>query len=94
LFTAGTSVALASSRSAQDMDNTSRTITDNSSGPRDGSGDVADLTSRTSAPHGKVHDAAGASTDNNNDRSTGGAAPAPARQPHLGWQSLLPGSIQ
>ena len=32
---------------------------------------------------------------NGNDRSAAASsAPAPAARPHLGWQSLLPGSIQ
>lgn len=48
------------------------------------------------------HDSSGASNDgttstsrNGNDRSAAASsAPAPATRPHLGWQSLLPGSIQ
>ena len=95
LFTVGSSAATASSRSAQDLDNASHAIADTPSTPRDGSSDVTDLTSRNSAPRNPVHDAAGNSPGIGNDHSgNGGSAPPPVRQPHLGWQSLLPGSIQ
>lgn len=58
-----------------------------------------------SSEPGLVHDSAPHSTGNDSrkgvsnssvpDRSAGDIAPpAHAQQPHLGWQSLLPGSIQ
>ncbi len=40
-------------------------------------------------------DTATGTSSNGNDRSgAASSAPAPAPRPHLGWQSLLPGSIQ
>lgn len=40
-------------------------------------------------------DATNSTSHNSNDRSgAASSAPAPAPRPHLGWQSLLPGSIQ
>lgn len=40
-------------------------------------------------------EAAAGTARNGNDRSgAASSAPAPAPRPHLGWQSLLPGSIQ
>ncbi len=38
--------------------------------------------------------AAGTSHNGNDHSGTASSAPAPAPRPHLGWQSLLPGSIQ
>ncbi|HWU77387.1 MAG TPA: hypothetical protein VN043_12855 [Rhodanobacter sp.] len=40
-------------------------------------------------------ESAGSSSSNGNDRSTGvSPAPTSTQRTHLGWQSLLPGSIQ
>ena len=56
-------------------------------------GDVVD-TSRGGGAIGSG-DATNSTSHNSNDRSgAASSAPAPAPRPHLGWQSLLPGSIQ
>jgi hypothetical protein len=97
LCIAGTGGAVASSRSTQDLDNATRavTVTDSTSGQRDGVGDVTELTARNSAPRTSTPDASSSGANNGSDHAgTSGSAPAPVRQPHLGWQSLLPGSIQ
>jgi hypothetical protein len=97
LCIAGTGGAVASSRSSQDLDNATRTVTvtDSTSSQRDGSGDVTELTARNSAPRIGTPDATSNSPGNNSDHAgSSGSATAPVRQPHLGWQSLLPGSIQ
>jgi len=56
-----------------------------------GSGDVP-------APLGDepAHDTSATSSHRNGDDRSGGSTPAPAHHSrlHLGWQSLLPGSIQ
>ena len=56
-------------------------------------GDVLDMN------HGSSGSAGGSATSgtprDSNDRSgAASSAPVPAPRPHLGWQSLLPGSIQ
>ncbi|HEY0198157.1 MAG TPA: hypothetical protein VGC19_06390 [Rhodanobacter sp.] len=95
LCIAGSGGAMASSWSAQDMGNATRTVTDSSSSQRDGAGDVTELTARNGIPRANTRDTTGNSPSGNNDHTgSGDSAPAPIRQPHLGWQSLLPGSIQ
>jgi hypothetical protein len=95
LCIAGSGTAMASSRGGQDVDNSSRSVSDNSGSQRDGSGDITDLTAHNSAPRSTTQDN-NSSTPSSSDHSTGGggSAPPPVRQPHRGWQSLLPGSIQ
>ncbi|HEY8682776.1 MAG TPA: hypothetical protein VIM06_06350, partial [Rhodanobacter sp.] len=59
-----------------------------------GGGDVLGL-NRDCPQHSTSSDTSGSNSGNSNDRSGGAAsAPVPTRQRHLGWQSLLPGSIQ
>lgn len=90
----GTGSAMASTQGGQDVDNTTRTVSDSAS-QRDGSGDVSDLTARNSAPRTATRDTGTNAPVSNSDHSgSSGSAPPPVRQPHLGWQSLLPGSIQ
>jgi len=87
--------AAATSLDTQEQDSSSHAVTDNT-GSHDGgnsntSGDALGLTR-----DGTPHSSASSSTSSSSNDRTGGAttAPAPTRQPHLGWQSLLPGSIQ
>jgi hypothetical protein len=88
--------AHATSMDTQDLDASAHSATDNG-GARDngnGSGDVLGLI-RDSTAHGSGSDNSGSSLGNGTDRSGGATStPARTRQPHLGWQSLLPGSIQ
>jgi hypothetical protein len=100
LCVAGTSSVAAASLCAQDQDNASHAATD-STIPRDGgstntNGDALGL-NRDGTPRSSSSDSSSSSSSNNStDHSGGGAAPAPApaHLPRLGWQSLLPGSIQ
>jgi hypothetical protein len=99
LFVAGTNSVAAASLCAQDQDNASHAATD-STIPRDAgntntSGDALGLT-RDGTPRSSSSDSSSSSSSNNSTDHSGGAAPAPApaHLPRLGWQSLLPGSIQ
>lgn len=94
LCIAGIGGASAASMESQDLDSSSRTLVDSASahdGNAASGGDAAGLN----------HDCPPASSSDNaepasgNGRSGGSSsAPTPSRRPHLGWQSLLPGSIQ
>ncbi|WP_158883320.1 hypothetical protein [Rhodanobacter sp. L36] len=93
---AGVGSASASSRNTQDLDNTTHVTADSNSAHDDGGaiGDVVTSFARGTPPRVISHDSHG-SVPASSDRSGGGdPTPAPARQPRLGWQSLLPGSIQ
>jgi hypothetical protein len=99
LCIAGTSSVAAASLCAQDQDNASRAATD-STNPHDGgnsntNGDALGL-NRDGTPRSSSSDSSSSSSSNNSSDHSGGAtpAPAPAHLPRLGWQSLLPGSIQ
>jgi hypothetical protein len=92
---AGMGSASASSRSTQDLDNATHVATDSTSAHDDGGaiGDVVTSSARAIPPRVISHDSHG-SVPASSDHSGGGdSTPAPARQ-RLGWQSLLPGSIQ
>ena len=78
----------------QDLDSSARASVDSGSA-RDAGGtgnDVLGLGHDTSAHGGGVD--AGSDAPASTGRSGGGSAPARARSSHVGWQSLLPGSIQ
>jgi hypothetical protein len=92
----GIGSAAATNLDTQEQDNTQHAATDSTSS-RDAynsGSDVAGLV-RDTPSRSAGSDSSGSTSANSNDR-TGGASstPARARQPHLGWQSLLPGSIQ
>ncbi|WP_447736793.1 hypothetical protein [Rhodanobacter soli] len=56
-------------------------------------GDALGLT--RDCPPASSSDSSGSASGNGSGRSGGASsAPTPTRRPHLGWQSLLPGSIQ
>lgn len=90
----GIGSAAATNLDTQEQDSNAQHAAADNTSSRDagnGGGDVLGLTRDTPSRSN------GSSTSgNSNDHSGGSAssAPAPARQPHLGWQSLLPGSIQ
>jgi hypothetical protein len=98
LCVSGTSVA-AASLCAQDQDNASHAAADTTI-PRDAgstntNGDALGL-NRDGTPRSSSSDSSSSSSSSNSTDHSGGAAPAPApaHLPRLGWQSLLPGSIQ
>ncbi|OOG37477.1 hypothetical protein [Rhodanobacter sp. C05] len=95
LCIAGIGSAAATSLDTQEQDNAQHATADSASS-RDGNssgGDALGLTHDT--PRATGSESSGSTSGNSSDRSSGASsAPAPSRQPHLGWQSLLPGSIQ
>ncbi|MGH8156964.1 MAG: hypothetical protein ACREPQ_02490 [Rhodanobacter sp.] len=96
LCLAGIGNAVATNLDAQEQDSAQHAATDSASS-HDGNnsgGDVFGLTRDTPARN-TGSDSAGSPPGNSNDRSGGApSTPAPTHQSHLGWQSLLPGSIQ
>jgi hypothetical protein len=94
LCIAGIGSAAATNLETQDMDSSRAAI--DSASPRESNGSGGDVLglNRDSPPVGNS-DSAGSLPTHGGDHSGGASpAPAPARRPHLGWQSLLPGSIQ
>jgi hypothetical protein len=96
LCIAGIGSAAAASLETQDLDGSPHATIDNAS-PHDGNtssgGDSLGL--NRDCPPSRNSDNSGSTSSNGNDHSGGGSsAPVPTRRPHLGWQSLLPGSIQ
>ncbi|WP_254427151.1 hypothetical protein [Rhodanobacter sp. C01] len=87
---------MATNLDTQEQDSAQHTGTDSASShdANSSGGDVFGLT-RDTPSRNTGSDSTGNTSGNSNDRSgSTPAAPAPPRQPHLGWQSLLPGSIQ
>ncbi len=94
LCLAGIGGAAATNLDAQELDSSSQAmITSPHDSSNGGGGDVTGL-GHDCLPA----DGSGSSTGssgNSHDRSGGASSvPSPSRRPHLGWQSLLPGSIQ
>jgi hypothetical protein len=93
----GIGSAAASSRDTQDLDNSTRAVTDSNTSHEDTGttgGDVVGLT-HNCPQHSASHDSSRGNPGSSSERSGGsGSSPAPAKHSHLGWQSLLPGSIQ
>jgi hypothetical protein len=80
---------------AQDLDPTHAALDSTSShdGNTSSGGDALGLT--RDCPPASNSDNSGSTSGNGSGRSGGASsAPTPTRRPHLGWQSLLPGSIQ
>lgn len=96
LCIAGIGSAAATSMDTQDLDSAPRTAADGSSGQGDNTGSGGDaLGLARDCPQAGSSDSSGSTSGTGNDRSGGASsAPTPIRRPHLGWQSLLPGSIQ
>lgn len=85
--------AAATSLDTQEVDHATQVATSRASHDGDGTGDVVGMTRDSGAV--TSGDATTGSSRNGNERSgAASSAPAPAPRPHLGWQSLLPGSIQ
>jgi hypothetical protein len=97
LCLAGIGSAAATNLDSQDQDSSTHATADSSTSHDGGNsigGDALGLT-HGCPPRSTSSDSSGSTSSNSNDRSGGAAsAPAPTRQLHLGWQSLLPGSIQ
>jgi len=95
LCIAGVGSAAAASLETQDGDGAPHATIDNVS-PHDNNtsgGDALGL--NRECPSTSNSDNSSSTSSNGSDRSGGGSsAPTPTRRPHLGWQSLLPGSIQ
>ncbi|MEO8778417.1 MAG: hypothetical protein ABI389_07065 [Rhodanobacter sp.] len=85
--------AAAATLDAQGMDQVTQAASNRSSHDSDTTGaDAARMSHDSSGAHSG---ATSSPSRNGNDRSAAASsAPAPAAHPHLGWQSLLPGSIQ
>lgn len=97
LCLAGIGNAVATNLETQEQDSAQHATTDSASS-HDGnnsSGDVFGLT-RDTPSRNTGSDSAGTTPGNNSNDRSGSApsAPVPSHQSHLGWQSLLPGSIQ
>ena len=83
---AGTSVE------AQDMDDATHVTVDGGS-LRDGGSDVLGLT-RDSGQHSTSTETPASTSSSSDHANSIPTAPARTHQTHVGWQSLLPGSIQ
>jgi hypothetical protein len=95
LCLAGIGSAAATNLDAQDLDSSSHAAVDSASShdSNTGGGDALGL-NRDCPPSGSS-EGAGSSSARGGEHSGGASStPIPARRPHLGWQSLLPGSIQ
>ncbi|MES2310969.1 MAG: hypothetical protein V4566_01615 [Pseudomonadota bacterium] len=91
------SATAASLETQQGQDSSSHTALESTSshdGNTSSGGDALGL--NRDCPSARSSDNSGSTSSNGNDRSGGGGSSVsmPARRPHLGWQSLLPGSIQ
>lgn len=86
--------AMAASLDTQGVDNDTHTATGRTSHDSDNSGGDAVVMNRDGGTVTGSEATAGASRGGNDHSGAAASAPAPAPRPHLGWQSLLPGSIQ
>lgn len=88
--------ATAASAGTQDLDNSTHAALDGAGGHDGNTGSGGDAVGLArDCPQTDSRDTSGSSSGTSNDRSGGASsAPASTRRPHLGWQSLLPGSIQ
>lgn len=87
LCIAGIGNVSAASAESQDLDNGSRvSVHDSNTGGGDVTGLSRDCPSAGGGSAGTSSDSAHASGSS--------STPTPSHRPHLGWQSLLPGSIQ
>ncbi|MEO9079083.1 MAG: hypothetical protein ABI268_07190 [Rhodanobacter sp.] len=85
--------AVAASLDTQGVDNATHATTSRISHDGDSSGgDSVGIVRETGTTNNS--EATGASRSSNDHSGAAASAPAPAPRPHLGWQSLLPGSIQ
>lgn len=96
LCIAGIGGAAAASVDTQGLDSASHGVFDNANTADSNLGSGGDaLGLGRDAPAPGSNDGSGRNPPSASDRPAGDpSAPAPTRRPHLGWQSLLPGSIQ
>ena len=99
LCLAGIGSVTATSVDTQDIDSSAHASADSAGSARESNGSGGDALglSRDRPSHSSSSggDSSGGSTSRPSDRSgDAGPPPSPVRQSHLGWQSLLPGSIQ
>lgn len=97
LCIAGVGSVAATSLDSQDLDSSAHATTDSGAHDSGSGGDALGL-NHGCPPHGTGGDASGSGRSGGgggSDHSGGDAlTPTPTRRLHLGWQSLLPGSIQ
>lgn len=86
--------AMAASLDTQGVDNATHATASRTSHDSDSSGGDAMGMNHDSSTTASSEAAAGTSRNGNDHAGAAASAPAPAPRPHLGWQSLLPGSIQ
>ena len=96
---AGLGSAAAATLDAQDLNTSTHAATRDSESSRESNtsstGDVLGLSHDSSSVSTSSNDTPGSSSGSGNDHSgTTSHARTPSRRPNLGWQSLLPGSIQ
>ncbi|CAM5632078.1 hypothetical protein [Rhodanobacter lindaniclasticus] len=86
--------AAAASLDSQSVDNGGHAATSQSAHDGDDgvAGDVLGMNRGNSNPGSSS--TSGTARSSNDRSGAASSAPAPAPRPHLGWQSLLPGSIQ
>ena len=99
LCIAGIGSVTATSVDTQDIDSSAHASADNAGSAHESNGsggDALGLThDRPSHSTSSGGDSSGGSSGRSSDRSgDAGPPPSPVHQSHLGWQSLLPGSIQ
>lgn len=95
LCIAGIGSAAATSLDTQPLDSSPHAAIDSSS-PHDGNssgGDVAGL-SHDCTPAASSDGSSSTSSSSNDPSGGASSTPMSSHRPHLGWQSLLPGSIQ
>lgn len=95
LFIVGIGSVAATSAETQDLAGSPQTSLDSgsASGGSTSGGDAMGL-SRDCPPTSSRGSSATSARDSRDHSGGGAAVPLPSHRPHLGWQSLLPGSIQ
>lgn len=93
LCIAGIGSAAAANLDVQSVENAPHAAVSTSSHDRSSSGDIVGL-NRDGSTGNSSDGAVGTSSSGNGHSGSTSSAPASPRRPHLGWQSLLPGSIQ
>lgn len=101
LCIAGIGSVTATSVDTQDIDSSAHASADNAGSAHESNGSGGDALGLTrdrpshSSSTSSEGDSSGGSSGRSSDRSgDAGPPPSPVHQSHLGWQSLLPGSIQ
>ncbi|WP_426700913.1 hypothetical protein ACPPVV_16270 [Rhodanobacter sp. Col0626] len=95
LCLAGMGSAAAASPDAQTIDSSPHAAIDGTN-PHDGGGSGGDAAglNRDCAPAASSDSSSSISSSGNDRSGDATSIPMPNHRPHLGWQSLLPGSIQ